>query len=153
MPNSRTPEAASAQSLAAVSLAAVSLALVGCGARALVDGAPDGEESGTSGAGGRDAAGGRGGASGRGGGGVGGAPRTDPAGPIDPGGVTLPDCEPGFSMATAGGRACAYLFRGDCYEDRLAACACACEGLADNQCVIGGFLNPDDPQSVSCVGR
>jgi hypothetical protein len=148
MPNSRNPRAVSAHSLAGLSLGRLSLAalLLGCGARALVDGSPDEEEFGTSGAGGRGAAGGRGG------GGVGGAPTIGPGGPIAPGSV-LPDCEPGFSMATAGSRECAYLFRGDCYEDRLAACACACQGVANNQCVIGGFLNPDDPQSVSCIGR
>jgi hypothetical protein len=152
MPNPRNSGAASAHSAVALSLAALSVAalLLGCGARALVDGSPDEEEFGTSAAGGRAGAGGRGaGATG----GVGGSSTIDPGGPLDPGGAALPDCEPGFSMATAGSRECAYVFRGDCFEDRAAACACACQGLADNQCIIGGFLNPDEPQSVSCIQR
>lgn len=152
MANPRNSGAASARSLAPHLLVACSLAalLLGCGARAPVDGSPDEDEFGTSAAGGRDGAGGRGvGARG----GVGGASPIDPDGPIDLGGVQLPNCEPGFSMAAAGSRECAYLYRGDCYEDRLAACACACQGFADNQCIIGGFLNPDDPQSVSCIQR
>lgn len=150
--NPRSSGAASARALAVVWVVACSLAalLLGCGARALVDGSPDEEEFGTSAAGRGGGAGGRG-AGGRGG--VGGGSTSDPSGPIDLGGVQLPDCQPGFSMAAAGSRQCAYLYRGDCYEDRLAACACACQGLADTQCIIGGFLNPDDPQSVSCIER
>lgn len=151
MPNHRNSRAASAHArvLALVALSAAAL-LLGCGARALVDGSPDEEELGTSAAGGRGGAGGRGAAAT---GGAGGASTIDPGGPSDPGGSPLPDCVPGFSMATAGSRECAYVFRGDCFEDRAAACACACQGLADNQCIIGGFLNPDEPQSVSCVQR
>jgi hypothetical protein len=148
MPNSRNSGAASRCWLAAVALAGL---LPACGARALVDGTPeDDEEFDTSGAGG-----GRGGSGGRGGGtgGVDAAPTIDPGGPIDPDGVPLPNCAPGFSMATAGSRECAYLYQGKCHEQRLAACACACEGLANAQCIIGGFLNPDEPQSVSCIQR
>jgi hypothetical protein len=144
MANPRNSGAASAHSLAACLLAALLLA---CGARAPVDASPDEEEFGTS------AAAGRGGAGGGARGGAGGASPIDPDGPIDLGGVQLPDCKPGFSMSAAGSRECAYLYRGDCFEDRLAACACACQGFADNQCIIGGFLNPDDPQSVSCIQR
>lgn len=125
--------------------------LLGCGARALVDASPDEGEIGTSGADGRGGARGSGGG---GAGGVGAATTADPAGPIDLGGVVLPDCEPGFSMSAAGSRECTYLYRGDCYEDPLLACACACQSFADNRgCIIGGFLNPDAPQTVSCVQR
>src|SRR5690242_1146006 len=116
MPNPRNSGAASLRWQAA---AAAGL-LLACGARARVDGTPeDDEEFGTSGAGGRGGDGGRGG----GAGGVGGAPTIDPGGPIDPDGVTLPRCVPGFSMATAGSRECAYLYQGECHEQRLAACA------------------------------
>lgn len=133
--------------LAALSLVAVAL---GCGARALVDGSPDEGEFGTSGAGGEGGAGARS-AGGRSGGG--GATPIDPDGPIDLDSDVLPACEPGFSMATAGSRECAYFHRGVCYEERLVACACACQGLADSQCVIGGFLNPAEPQTVNCIQR
>jgi hypothetical protein len=140
--------------LARVSRGAVLLTalLFGCGARALVDGSADEEEFGTAAAGGSGGRGGGGG--GRAGGG--GASPVNPVGPggaIDLDGILLPDCEPGFSMATAGSRDCTYLFRGDCYEDQLIACGCACQGLADSRCIIGGFLNPNDPQRVSCVQR
>jgi hypothetical protein len=125
--------------------------LSGCGARAQVDASPDEEEIGTSGASAEGGAGGRGGA---GAAGVGAAPTVGPAGPIDLGGVVLPDCEPGFSMSAAGSRECTYLYQGGCYEDPISACACACQNLADNRgCIIGGFLNPSAPQTVSCVSR
>jgi hypothetical protein len=125
--------------------------LSGCGARALVDASPGEEEIGTSGASAEGGAGGRGGS---GAGGLGAAPTVDPAEPIDLGGVVLPDCEPGFSISAAGARECTYLYRDDCYEDPLSACACACQSLADNRgCIIGGFLNPDSPQTVSCIQR
>jgi len=150
MANARNSGPASARLLVAHLLAALLLAALqlGCGARASADGSPDDDELGTSG--GRDGTGGRS-TAGRGGGA--GAPTIDRGGPIDLGGVTLPDCEPGFSMTAAGSRECAYLYRGDCFDERLVACACACQGLADSQCIIGGFLNPDDPQSVSCIRR
>lgn len=124
----------------------------GCGARAMVDGGADDDDdedevvAGSSGSG----------ASGEGGGGPSGGGAQ--AAPIAPGsvripGVALPDCEPGFSRSSAGARQCTYIFRRDCYEQPLLACACACEGLPDNNCIIGGFLNPDEPQRVSCVAR
>jgi hypothetical protein len=127
--------------------------LLGCGARALVDASPDEEEFGTAAAGGAAGRGGGGGDGGRAGGGASPVNPVGPRGAIDLDGITLPDCEPGFSMGTAGSRDCTYLFRGDCYEDQLMACACACQGLADSRCIIGGFLNPNDPQRVSCVQR
>jgi hypothetical protein len=124
--------------------------LIGCGARALAGAPFDEEESGASGAAGGGGAGGRGG---DGASGAGAAPAIDPTAPIDPG-VTLPECELGFSMSAAGSRECTYLYQGNCYDDPLMACACACQSLASNRgCIIGGFLNPDDPQTVSCVQR
>jgi hypothetical protein len=124
--------------------------LIGCGARALADAPSDEEEFGASGAAGRGGAGGRGG---DGTSGVGAAPTIDPTAPIDPG-VTLPECELGFSMSAAGSRPCTYLYQGNCYDDPLMACACACQSFAANRgCIIGGFLNTDDPQTVSCVQR
>jgi hypothetical protein len=123
--------------------------LIGCGARASADGSgEDGEEFGTPGAGEPGGSGGRGGRSGGSGAGM-----IDPTAPIDLEGIMLPECEPGFSMSAAGSRECTYLFRGDCHEDPLMACSCACRGFADSRCIIGGFLNPDEPQTVSCVQR
>lgn len=123
---------------------------LGCGARA-ADAPADEENLGTAGAG---AAGDRGGPA-RGGSGDG----SGAASTLDPGELgepseprfQLPACQPGFAMS--GGRECGYTFEGDCYEDEVRACACACEGLADSRCVIQGFLNPDEPQRVSCVER
>jgi hypothetical protein len=40
-----------------------------------------------------------------------------------------------------------------CYEGSLQACACACTGPRENRCIIGGFLNPDEPQTVSCIAQ
>lgn len=125
--------------------------LFGCGARASVGGSPgDDDELGVAGGAGSGGADGRAGA---GAGGAGPAFPRDPVGSIDLGGITLPDCEPGTPLTSTGSRDCAYLFERQCYDEAVMACACACRGRADSRCIIGGFLNPDEPQRVRCMGR
>lgn len=103
----------------------------------------DPDEDGPAGAG-SDAPGGRGGS------GSGSVP-LEPGVPIDLDRVTLPPCTPGFLPGSAGDRDCTYIFRQQCFREPLAACACACSGSEANSCIIGGFLNPDEPQSVICI--
>lgn len=126
------------------------LVLLGCGARAPVGGSGDDEEpggAGLSGSGGADAV-----SAPAGTGGAATLP-SDPGGPIDVGGVTLPECQLGEPRSVSGSRDCTYVVAGNCYADGEMACACACRGLADNRCIIGGFLNPDEPQTVRCTAR
>jgi hypothetical protein len=130
-------------------LLSLQLGAVGCGARATASGS-DEPGDGPDGAG----EGGRGPVSPAGSGGR--RPSPDPpesVGPIDVGGTPLPACVPGFSPSRGGSRECTYMFSGQCYEQPLAACACACAGSASTHCIIVGFLNPDDPQTVSCIAR
>jgi hypothetical protein len=127
-------------------LAAALLAAFGCGARAMVDASDeggDGPRAGEGGAASDNFAGTGGIRANR-------AP-AEPVGPIDLGGVALPACEPGFPPSSAGSRECTYMFRGQCYDERIEACACACVGLAVSNCISGGFLNLDEPQTVSCI--
>jgi hypothetical protein len=121
---------------------------MGCGARALPSGSGSDEEGfgGDTGEGGRASNG----PSGRSGSGSGLVP-SEPGVPIDVDRVTLPPCTPGFSRSSAAGRDCTYILRQQCFEEQLAACACACSDPDDNSCIIGGFLNPDEPQSVICI--
>ncbi|HTV18897.1 MAG TPA: hypothetical protein VMG12_09505 [Polyangiaceae bacterium] len=125
--------------------------LVGCGARAPVEGSTHegrGSESGSggtrSGAGGSNDPGASGGST---------SIPDDPAPPIDIGDVALPECQLGPPSSSAGSSGCSYVASGNCYDDPEMACACACRGLADNRCIIGGFLNPDEPQTVRCTAR
>jgi hypothetical protein len=121
---------------------------MGCGARAMPSGSDSDEEgTGSAGEGGASAnPGGRGG-SGSGSGAVPGEPGV----PLDVDRVTLPPCTPGFPRSSASGRDCTYILRQQCFQEQLAACACACSDPDDNSCIIGGFLNPDEPQSVICI--
>jgi len=147
-PRARRPS--SIPRLGAVLLGAVLFGF-GCGARAAVDGSPDpDDEAGSAGAAGSR---GTGGSAGTGTGGEGQGFPVDPIGPIDLGGITLPDCEPGEPPSSAGSRGCTFLFDGACYDDPVMACACACRGRDDSRCIIGGFLNPDEPQRVRCMRR
>jgi hypothetical protein len=135
------------QNWTAAARVATLLVAFGCGARAQVEGAGEGGD----GAGALEGEAGAGDARGNGG------ARSTPL-PPDPGGdnldlrgTTLPACQPGFSPASGGMRECAYMFRGQCYEEKLEACACACVGSAVSRCISGGFLDPDEPQTVSCI--
>jgi hypothetical protein len=115
----------------------------------MVDGADDGDEE-AEGEPSGSAQGARAGGAG------GGAPvRSDPVFPvsIDVASTPLPACEPGFLPSGAARRECTYMFRDRCYEESLQACACACSGRQASRCIIGGFLNPDEPQTVSCIAR
>jgi hypothetical protein len=127
---------------------ALSIGPVGCGARAIPSGSDSDEEVfGTAGGGGASN-----GPGGRGGSGSGsGAVPGEPGVPIDVDSVTLPPCTPGFPRSSAGGQDCTYILRQQCFQDPLAAFACACSEPDDNSCIIGGFLNPDEPQSVICI--
>jgi hypothetical protein len=132
-------------------VAAAFAIVLGCGARAMVDGAEEGDadEPGP-GATGVGAAGGTGGTAGAR------APSGgEPVSPfsIDVGSTPLPDCEPGFPPSAALRRECTYIYQDLCYEGSLEACACACSGPRANRCIIGGFLNPDEPQTVSCTAQ
>lgn len=119
------------------------LGWIGCGGRA-IPGGPDADED-MAGEGGAPSDNpGRGGRAGSG------VP-TVPGVPIDVDRVTLPPCTPGFPPSSAGGRDCTYILRQQCFEEQLAACACACSDPDANSCIIGGFLNPDEPQSVICI--
>jgi hypothetical protein len=103
---------------------------LGCGARSTVESAEDeGANGGSS-------------SVSRGGGGGQAAPD-----PVDTN--ALPECVPGFQRFDDA-RECRFLFDNRCYETSEAACACACPRGGASRCVIGGFLNPDAPQTVSC---
>ncbi len=119
---------------------------LGCGARAMVEPSADDDTvvDGVAGAG----------SAGSGAGGRGGAPQVeaDPGEPDDGDGMALPACEPGF-VPSDGSRDCPFLSAGRCYATLLAACACACPEGGQSSCVSGGFLNPDEPQDVTCIGR
>lgn len=113
----------------------------GCGGRAALE--ADGEVTGVAGqfgAGGGVAAGGN---SGNGGGS---AMVMDPPEFGTP--MTLPPCVPGFRESSADGRECTFIHERRCYEDELTACACACP--MGGRCIIGGFLDPENPFPVSC---
>jgi hypothetical protein len=122
---------------------------MGCGARAM-PGASDSDEEGFGAAGGSGAATNDPGAPGGSGSGSGQEP-TEPGVPIDVDRVMLPPCTPGFPRSSTSARDCTYILRQQCFREQLAACACACSDPADNSCIIGGFLNPDEPQSVICI--
>jgi hypothetical protein len=131
---------------AGVALIAMLGVAVGCGARAEVDGS--GEDSGRAGT---RADGEAGSDSRNGNGGARSAPSpSDSRNSIDLVGMTLPACQPGSLPFGAGARECNYLFDGRCHDEALDACACACTGAA-RKCIISGFLNPDEPQSVTCI--
>lgn len=116
--------------------------LLGCGARALPEG---GEEDPFEGGGGSSGGGGRSSGS------QGGAAGTRNPGQVPQFGspaTPLPACEPGFRPGTRADRECNFVYDGLCYEDENVACACArCTGQG---CQFAGFLNPDEPQTVSC---
>jgi hypothetical protein len=122
---------------------------MGCGARALPSGSGSDEEgfgaAGQGGAGSNDP-----GARGGSGSGSGAAP-SEPGVPIDVDRVRLPPCTPGFPRSSANGRDCTYILRQQCFQEQLAACACACSDPDANSCITGGFLNPNEPQSVICI--
>jgi hypothetical protein len=142
-----SPRAFRSSSSSRVAALVLGAALFGCGARAAVDGSPDPEdEAGRAGSAGSPGAGGAAGGGGR-------EFPVAPVGPIDLGGVTLPDCVPGEPQSSAGSVACTFLSDGACYDDPVMACACACRGREESRCIIGGFLNPDEPQRVRCMGR
>jgi hypothetical protein len=122
---------------------AVSLAL-GCGARALVEPATDDEDSAGQGAGGRA---GSAGAQPSAGAGRGSTPTGRPSDePIE----IIPDsCAEPFRRSDDRERPCPYIYRGVCYPSDDCACSNACASEA--QCVIDGFLDPDEPQRVRCI--
>jgi hypothetical protein len=135
---------------------ALSLGLLGpmgCGARALPSGSDSDEEgfgaAGHGGAGSNDPS--APGGSGSGSGAAPGAAPSEPGVPIDVDRVTLPPCTPGFPRSSANGRECTYILRQQCFQEQLVACACACSDPDANSCITGGFLNPDEPQSVICI--
>lgn len=123
--------------------------LLGCGARAAVYGDDDPANT----PGGSAGAGATGAESDREPAGGGEAAPSDPGGPLEFEGVVLPECEPGVPATASSWRRCAYLFDAACYDDPLMACACACRGRERSRCIIGGFLNPDEPQRVRCTAR
>ena len=62
----------------------------------------------------------------------------------------MPDsCGDPFRRSDDRERACPYIYRGVCYPSGDCACSGACSG--DAQCVIEGFLEPDEPQRVRCI--
>jgi hypothetical protein len=115
--------------------AAVCLVLA-CGARAAVEPSADGEDPGGGvGSGGSTAPG------------VGGS---GPSAPGDDGVEILPDpCPDSFRRSDERDRACPYIYRGVCYSSGDCACSNACG--TEEQCVIEGFLAPDDTQRVRCI--
>ena len=62
--------------------------------------------------------------------------------------MVLGPCVLGFRQSSARGRECTFVHERRCYEDDLAACACACP--MGGQCVIGRYLNPEGPFPVTC---
>lgn len=127
-------------------MAATAACLVlGCGARALVEPAGDDEDLPGQGNAGRAGSGGR----------------DDASSVGDPGAVAPPgdadelveggpvSCGEPFRRSDEVERACPYIYRGVCYPSGDCACASACLGGA--QCVIEGFLEPDEPQRVRCI--
>lgn len=119
-----------AWAIAAVPLLA--LAVPGCGARA-ADGEGDGVEPGEPGA--EESSELRGAA-------AGGLATIDTS--------VLPECGAGFVRSEAA-RKCGFTFEDVCYETPIDACACACPRGGGSSCIIGGFLNPDVPQRVTCL--
>jgi hypothetical protein len=109
---------------------------LGCGARSTVDSME--QTANASGAGGTSS-GSRGGSGGQ-----------APVAPVDT--SALPECELGFPRFETD-QGCQYTYESLCYDTPQAACACACPRGGESSCVIGGFLNPDEPQSVSCFRR
>jgi hypothetical protein len=79
-------------------------------------------------------------------GGSGALPASPP--PIVPDEPEVPCAEP-FSQARNPLRECPFIEQGLCYQTEVCACASACQ--PGEQCIIGGFLSPDEPQIVSCV--
>jgi len=119
--------------------------VLGCGARALVEPADDDEEEGGQGGGGRVGSSQGTGAGARG--------ATTPAGRPGSGDELveiIPDsCADPFRRSDDLERACPYIYRGVCYPSGECACSRACPSEA--QCVIEGFLEPDEPQRVRCI--
>ena len=81
-----------------------------------------------------------------------GAPSSEPldgGAALDPQ-ETLGDCEGGFDPSEEPDRDCNWVAEDICYEDKLAACACACPmGTAVSTCT-SGFPYPDGEVDVYC---
>jgi hypothetical protein len=115
------------------------LAGLGCGARAMLEPGEGSEPLASAGAGG--------------------APTSDPSGRGGTAAVSPPlvedDPEPAcaepLARARTPRRGCPFLERdlSLCYQTEACACAGACR--PGEQCIIGGFLSPEEPQLVSCV--
>ncbi len=63
--------------------------------------------------------------------------------------TSLGECTPGFKQSAEPGRACAWLAKGLCYDEKLEACACICP-MGMSTCSSGFDNGPDGQVRVSC---
>lgn len=74
-----------------------------------------------------------------------------PASGKPPQGTTpLADCEPGFNPVREPERSCNWTVDGQCYEDKLAACACACPASSQDTVCSSDFPLENGRVPVSC---
>ena len=63
--------------------------------------------------------------------------------------VDLPECVRGFLQSEAPGKPCHFITEGRCYDEKLAACGCACKGQTGLTC-SSGFPDPNGTTEVLC---